>query len=143
MLGVDDETDGEAQVEGFNQNAKKVRDAHAQMAKKVDEKTGTTTTERRNANILRMVNRSICDECKKMAVGDWENVTFFNDVSRKRNVHALPQGRFDGLTAGGVKAKYNDPNVQNRYSDRTLLGEDFMLDDANVTCTSTYKMTVN
>ena len=92
MLGVDDETDGEAQVEGFNQNAKKVRDAHAQMAKKkVDEKTGTTTTERRNANILRMVNRSICDECKKMAVGDWENVTFFNDVSRQRNVHALPQ----------------------------------------------------
>ena len=62
---------------------------------------------------------------------------------RKRNVHALPQGRFDGLTADGVKAKYNDPNVQNRYSDRTLLGEDFMLDDANVTCTSTYKMTVN
>ena len=290
MLGVDDETDGEAQVEGFNQNAKKVRDAHAQMAKKVDEKTGTTTTERRNANILGMVNRSICDECKKMAVGDWENVTFFNDVSRQLNV-TLPTGEklsgefekardqlaalvakgakysdldgakkakvhvlmailnqrpgqgllfSEGLTldpagndsklffggakgkggieysymlsfakdgslditcsarqkgfemlmlfggakdgvgsvtvmpgkeskveatmelkiapaefdriagidfskydADGVKAKYNDPNVQNRYSDRTLLGEDFMLDDADVTCTSTYKMTVN
>ena len=25
--------------------------------------------------------------------------------------------------ADGVKAKYEDPNVQNRYSDRTLLGE--------------------
>ena len=290
MLGVDDEIDGEAQIEGFNQNAKKVRDAHAQMAKKVDEKTGTTTTERRNANILGMVNRSICDECKKMAAGDWENVTFFNDVSRQLNV-TLPTGEklsgefekardqlsalvakgakysdldgakkakvhvlmailnqrpgqgllfSEGLTldpdgndsklffggakgkggieysymlsfakdgslditcraqqkgfemlmlfggakdgvgsvtvmpgkeskveatmelkiapaeldrlagidfskydADGVKAKYEDPNVQNRYSDRTLLGEDFMLDDANVTCTSTYKMTVN
>ena len=63
LLGVDDVT-GEAQVEGFNQNAKKVRDAHDRMAKKVDEKTGTTTTERRNANILGMVNRTICDECK-------------------------------------------------------------------------------
>lgn len=290
MLGVDDETDGEVQIEGFNQNAKKVRDAHAQMAKNVDEKTGTTTTERRNANILGMVNRSICDECKKMAAGDWENVTFFNDVSRQLNV-TLPTGEklsgefekardqlaalvvkgakysdldgakkakvhvlmailnqrpgqgllfSEGLTldpkgndskiffggangkggveysymlsfakdgslditcrarqdgfemlmlfggakdgvgsvtvmpgkeskaeatmelkiapaeldrlagidfskydADGVKAKYEDPNVQNRYSDRTLLGEDFMLDDAKVTCTSTYKMTVN
>ena len=289
LLGVDDVA-GEAQVEGFNQNAKKVRDAHAQMAKNVDEKTGTTTTERRNANILGMVNRSICDECKKMAAGDWENVTFFNDVSRQLNV-TLPtgeklSGKFEeardqlaalvvkgakysdldgtkkakvhvlmailnqrpgqgllfseGLTldpkgndskiffggangkggvkysymlsfakdgslditcrarqdgfemlmlfggakdgvgtvtvmpgkeskveatmelkiapaeldrlvgidfskydADGVKAKYENPNVQNRYSDRTLLGEDFMLDDANVTCTSTYKMTVN
>ena len=289
LLGVDDVT-GEAQVEGFNQNAKKVRDAHDRMAKKVDEKTGTTTTERRNANILGMVNRSICDECKKMAAGDWENVTFFNDVSRQLNV-TLPTGEklsgefekardqlaalvvkdakysdldgtkkakvhvlmailnqrpgqgllfSEGLTldpkgndskiffggaegkggveysymlsfakdgslditcsarqdgfemlmlfggakdgvgsvtvmpgkeskaeatmelkiapaeldrlagidfskydADGVKAKYEDPNVQNRYSDRTLLGEDFMLDDANVTCTSTYKMTVN
>ena len=289
MLGVDDVA-GEAQVEGFNQNAKKVRDAHAQMAKNVDEKTGTTTTERRNANILGMVNRSICDECKKMAAGDWENVTFFNDVKRQLNVtmptgeklsgkfeeardqlaalvvkgakyseldgtkkakvHVLmailnqrpgqgllfsegltldPKGndskiffggaegkggveysymlsfakdgslditcraRQDGFEmlmlfggakdgvgsvtvmpgkeskaeatmelkiapaefdriagidfskydADGVKAKYEDPNVQNRYSDRTLLGEDFMLDDAKVTCTSTYKMTVN
>ena len=290
MLGVDDETDGEVQIEGFNQNAKKVRDAHAQMAKNVDEKTGTTTTERRNANILGMVNRSICDECKKMAAGDWENVTFFNDVSRQLNV-TLPTGAklsgefeeardqlaalvvkdakysdldgakkakvhvlmailnqrpgqgllfSEGLTldpkgndskiffsgangkggieysymlsfakdgsldikcraqqkgfemlmlfggakdgvgsvtimpgedskveatmelkiapaeldrlagidfskydADGVKAKYEDPNVQNRYSDRTLLGEDFMLDDTKVTCTSTYKMTVN
>lgn len=290
LLGVDDETDGEVQIEGFNQNAKKVRDAHAQMAKNVDEKTGTTTTERRNANVLGMVNRSICDECKKMAAGDWENVTFFNDVSRQLNV-TLPtgeklSGKFEeardqlaalvvkgtkysdldgakkakvhvlmailnqrpgqgllfseGLTldpkgndskiffggangkggveysymlsfakdgslditcrarqdgfemlmlfggakdgvgtvtvmpgkeskveatmelkiapaeldrlagidyskydADGVKAKYEDPNVQNRYSDRTLLGEDFMLDDAKVTCTSTYKITVN
>ena len=290
LLGVDDETNGEAQVEGFGQNAKKVRDAHAQMAQKADEKTGTTTTERRNANILGMVNRSICDECKKMAAGNWENVTFFNDVSRQLNV-TLPTGEklsgefekardqlaalvakgaryadldgakkakvhvlmailnqrpgqgllfSEGLTldpkgndskiffggaegkggveysymlsfakdgslditcsarqkgfemlmlfggakdgvgsvtvmpgkdskveatmelkiapaeldriagmdfskydAHGVKAKYEDPNVQNRYSDRTLLGEDFMLDDANVTCTSTYKMTVN
>ena len=50
---------------------------------------------------------------------------------------------FSKYDADGVKAKYEDPNVQNRYSDRTLLGEDFMLDDANVTCTSTYKMTVN
>ena len=289
-LGVDDESIGDAQVEGFNQNAKKVRDAHAQMAKKVDEQTGTTATERRNANILGMVNRSICDECKKMAAGDWKNVTFFNDVDRQLNVmlptgdrmsaefekardqlsalvakgakysdlggnnkakvHVLmailnqrpgqgllfsegltldPKGNdsklffggakgkggveysymlsfakdgtlniscraqqkgfdmvmlFGGAKNGegnvivmpgkdskveaamelkiapaeldrlagidfskydsdGVKAKYDDPNVQNRYSDRTLLGEDFMLDDANVTCTSTYKMTVN
>ena len=50
---------------------------------------------------------------------------------------------FSKYDADGVKAKYEDPNVQNRYSDRTLLGEDFMLDDAKVTCTSTYKMTVN
>ena len=49
---------------------------------------------------------------------------------------------FSKYDADGVKAKYKDPNVQNRYSDRTLLGEDFMLDDAKVTCTSTYKMTV-
>jgi hypothetical protein len=40
---------------------------------------------------------------------------------------------FSKYDADGVKAKCDDPNVQNRYSDRTLLGEDFMLEDANVT----------
>jgi len=289
-LGVDEGNEVNAQVEGFGQNAKKVRDAHAKMAERVDKETGTTTAERRNANMLGIVNSSICDECKKMAAGDWENVTFFNDVTRKLNV-TLPNGEklagefeeardqlsslvkkdakysdlaekekakvhvlmailnqrpgqgllfSEGLTldskgndskvffggekgkssikysytlslakdgaldikcrasqdsfnmimlfgdslkgegtvavmpgkdskveatmelkidkteldrlagidfskydADGVKAKYSDPNIQNRYSDRTLLGEDFMLDDAKVTCTSTYKMTVN
>ena len=289
-LGVDEGNEVNAQVEGFGQNAKKVRDAHAQMAERVDRQTGTTTAERRNANMLGIVNSSICDECKKMSAGDWENVTFFNDVTRQLNV-TLPNGDklvgefekardqlaslvkknakysdladkekakvhvlmailnqrpgqgllfSEGLTldpkgndskiffggekgkgsvkyaytlsfakdgaldikcrasqdgfnmimlfgdplkgegtvavmpgkdskveatmelkintaeldrlagidfskydADGVKAKYDDPNVPNRYSDRTLLGEDFMLDDANVTCTSTYKVTVN
>ena len=289
-LGIDDGNVGEAQVEGFGQNAKKVRDAHAQMVERVDKQTGTTTTERRNASMLGMANRSICDECKKMAAGDWENVTFYNDISRKLNV-TLPNGeklsnefekardqlsslvrkdakysdlagrekakvhelmailnqrqgqgllfsegmaldpkgnssklffagekgkgeikyaymlsfgkdgaldieckaRQDGFNtvmlfgggkdgvapvtvmpgkdskveasmnmkidaaeldrlagmdfskydADGVKAKFEDPNVQNRYSDRTMLGEDFMIDATKVTCTSTYKMTVN
>lgn len=50
---------------------------------------------------------------------------------------------FSKYDAEGVKAKFEDPNVQNRYSDRTMLGEDFMIDAAKVTCTSTYKMTVN
>ena len=289
-LGVDEENEVNAQVEGFGQNAKKIRDAHAKMAERVDKQTGTTTAERRNANMLGIVNSSICDECKKMAAGDWENVTFFNDVTRQLNV-TLPNGEklagefekardqlsslvkkdakysdladnekakvhvlmailnqrpsqgllfseglaldtrgndskiffggqggvssikyaftlsfakdgaldikcrasqdsfnmimlfgdtlkgegtvavmpgkdsrveatmelkidkaelgrlagidFSKYDADGVKTKYDDPNVQNRYSDRTLLGEDFMLDDGKVTCTSTYKMTVN
>lgn len=77
--------------EAKGQDAKKVRDAHAQMAERVDKQTGTTTTERRNASMVGMANRSICDECKKMAAGDWENVTFYNDISRKLNV-TLPNG---------------------------------------------------
>lgn len=43
----------------------------------------------------------------------------------------------------GVKAKYDDPNVKNRYSDTSLLGKDFMFSPGKVTCTSTYKLTVN
>ena len=43
----------------------------------------------------------------------------------------------------GVSEKYADKNLQHRYSDRTLLGNDFMLDDSKITCTSTYKLTIN
>lgn len=42
-----------------------------------------------------------------------------------------------------MNEKYGDPKLQHRYSDRTLLGEDFMLDGGKITCTSTYKLTVN
>ena len=43
----------------------------------------------------------------------------------------------------GLSEKYADKNLQHRYSDRTLLGNDFMLDDSKITCTSTYKLTIN
>ena len=43
----------------------------------------------------------------------------------------------------GVSEKYADTKLQHRYSDRTLLGEGFMLDDSKITCTSTYKLTIN
>ncbi len=70
------------------------------------------------------------------------------EATMKLKINAAELDRLAGIDFSkydeeGVKAKYGDPNVQNRYSDRTLLGEDFMVDDANVTCTSTYKMTVN
>ena len=61
----------------------------------------------------------------------------------KAEFDRLAESDFSKYDAEGVRTKYGDPNVQNRYSDRTLLGEGFMLDDAKVFCTSTYKMTVN
>ena len=294
-LGIDEGSEVDAKVEGFGQNAKKVRDAHARMAERVDNQTGTTTVERRNATILGVVNSTICEECKKMAKKDmteedWKEVTFFNDVTRQLDV-MLPSGErlandfekardqlaalatgkpkyseladkekakvhvlmailtqrpsqgllfsegvaldpndstsklffggemgggsikhayalsfakdgslniscratqenfsmmmlFGGTVDGegsvpvmpgkgskveatmnlkidtaeldrlagidfskfddkGVSEKYADKNLQHRYSDRTLLGEEFMLDDSKITCTSTYKLTIN
>ncbi len=41
-----------------------------------------------------------------------------------------------------MSEKYADKDLKHRYSDRALLGEDFMLDDSKITCTSTYKLTV-
>ena len=293
-LGIDEGSEVDAKVEGFGQNAKKVRDAHSRMAERVDKQTGTTTVDRRNATILGVVNSTICEECKKMAKKDmteedWKEVTFFNDVTRQLDV-MLPSGErlandfekardqlaalatgkpkyseltnkekakvhvlmailtqrpsqglifsegvaldpndstsklffggemgggsikfayalsfakdgslniscratqenfsmmmlFGGTSDGegtvpvmpgkgskvdatmnlkidmteldrlagidfskfddkGVSEKYADKDLQHRYSDRMLLGEDFMLDDSKITCTSTYKLTV-
>jgi len=95
-LGIDEGSEVDAKVEGFGQNAKKVRDAHSRMAERVDNETGTTTVDRRNATILGVVNSTICEECKKMAKKDmteedWKEVTFFNDVTRQLDV-MLPSG---------------------------------------------------
>ena len=294
-LGIDEGSEVDAKVEGFGQNAKKVRDAHSRMAERVDKQTGTTTVDRRNATILGVVNSTICEECKKMAKKDmteedWKEVTFFNDVTRQLDV-MLPSGEklandfekardqlaalatgkpkyseltdkekakvhvlmavltqrpsqgllfsegvaldpndstsklffggemgggsikfayalsfakdgslniscratqqdfsmmmlFGGTADGegtvpvmpgkgskvdatmslkidmseldrlagidfskfddkGVSEKYADKDLQHRYGDRMLLGENFMLDDSKITCTSTYKLTIN
>ena len=61
----------------------------------------------------------------------------------KTELDRLAEMDFSKYDAEGVEAKFNDKDVQNRYSDRTLLGEGFMMDDNKFSCSSTYKITVN
>lgn len=42
-----------------------------------------------------------------------------------------------------VEAKSSGPTVKNRYSDSSLLGKNFTFSPGKVTCTSSYKLTVN
>ena len=62
------------------------------------------------------------------------------DMSELDRLAGIDFSKFDDK---GVSEKYADKNLQHRYSDRTLLGEGFMLDDSKITCTSTYKLTIN
>ena len=62
------------------------------------------------------------------------------DMSELDRLAGIDFSKFDDK---GVSEKYADKDLQHRYGDRMLLGENFMLDDSKITCTSTYQLTIN
>ena len=72
-----------------------------------------------------------------------QNVGERNLVLMSAELDRLAGIDFSKFDDKGVSEKYADKDLKHRYSDRMLLGEEFMLDDSKITCTSTYKLTVN
>jgi hypothetical protein len=78
-------------VAGSGAGAKQIRDTYVQLATKVRQVTGRKIPDIRNAAIIGHANRSVCDECKKLAAND-ELSTFPLDIVRRLKV-TLPNGK--------------------------------------------------
>lgn len=88
-------------VAGNGAGAKQLRDAYVQLAAKVQQATGKKIPDIRNAAIIGHANRSVCDECKKLAANH-ELSTFPLDIVRQLKV-TLPNGK--QLTRNFEKAR--------------------------------------
>lgn len=78
-------------VAGAGAGAKQLRDVYVHLAAKVQQATGKKIPDIRNAAIIGHANRSVCDECKKLAAND-ERSIFPLDIVRKLKV-TLPGGK--------------------------------------------------
>ena len=78
-------------VAGGGAGAKQLRDVYVHLASKVQQVSGKKIPDIRNAAIIGHANRSVCDECKKLAAND-ERSTFPLDIVRKLKV-TLPGGK--------------------------------------------------
>ena len=121
-------------VQGDSDGANKVREFHERNISDEAYHPQVNTTNRRNAILIGTTNRNICDECKKMAEGKFEDTFFYKDLIRGDMDLTLQIGDktvklFDnfekardeltGLTTNGKGKKYSELSGD----DRGLVGK--------------------